>query len=110
MRDAKGNALLKFTQDTKNPLEPALITPGILADLTVTVEQNGLWAETVGMISGTPSFELNIGNQNIPLGTEPPGPLFGLGLFVPVGNFSFIPLTLPSPPPACAADPEKPCR
>jgi len=110
-RDANGNAVLNFTQDTKNPLEPAALTPGIRANLDVTVAQSASWVEAGGMLSGTPSFELNVGSTNIPLQTEPSGGSFGLGLFLPLGIENFTPLPPPPPtPPSCGTDKEKPCQ
>jgi hypothetical protein len=50
-----------------------------------------------------PSFELNVGNTNIPLQTEPSGGLFGLGLFLPVGIDKFTPIQ-PTADPAGVAD------
>ena len=39
-------------------------------NVDVSVGQNGSWVETSGMLSGSPSFELNVGNTNIPLQSE----------------------------------------
>jgi RHS repeat-associated protein len=111
-RDENGNAVLQFVQDTKNPLEPQSLTPPIRADLGVTVGQNGSWVDASGMLSGTPSFELNVqdsnGNTtNIPLQSEPSGAAFGLGLFLPLGIENFTPL--PPPPPPAPATPASGC-
>jgi RHS repeat-associated protein len=107
-RDANGNAVLNFTQNTQNPLENQTATPGIRANVDVTVAQNGSWTEASGMLSATPSFELNTQDSsghttNIPLQTEPSGGEFGLGLFVPMGVDVFKPTTTttPPPPPEC---------
>jgi RHS repeat-associated protein len=101
-RDANGNPVLTFNQDTKNPLEPQSVTPGISAqNLGVTVGQNGSWVETSGDLSLSPSFELNIGGNNIPLESELPGAAFGAGLIapdVPVYNFTVLPPPPPPPP------------
>jgi hypothetical protein len=106
-RDANGNPVLNFQENTKNPLEPQSLTPGIRADLNVTVPQSGSSVTTVGTISGTPSFEMNVSteggaNVNIPLQTEPSGAAFGLGLFQTNSILNVTPL--PPPPPACAQD------
>lgn len=102
-RDENGNAVLNFTQDTKNPLENQTLTPGIRADLYTTVAQNGSWADTNGMVSATPSFELNVGSTNIPLQTEPSGGSFGLGLWLPMGIEKFTPI-MPTLDPAGVSD------
>ncbi|HWO30868.1 MAG TPA: RHS repeat-associated core domain-containing protein, partial [Candidatus Acidoferrum sp.] len=104
-RDASGNAVLQFVQNTKDPIEwPQFLTPGVQADLGVTVGQNGSWVEASGLLSATPSFELNVqdsdGNMtNIPLQSEPSGAAFGLGLFLPLGIENITPLLPPPPPP-----------
>ncbi len=111
-RDANSNAVLNFQQNTKNPLEPQSLVPGIRADLTTTVTQNGLSVDTTGTVSGTPSFELNVGGTNIPLQSAPSGALgFDLGLFqnVPVQNQTPLPPRMP-PPPRCAMDKEDSCQ
>jgi len=103
-RDANGNATLSFTQDTKNPLEPQVLTPGISADLNVTVGQSGSWAQVSGDLTMSPSFEMNFGNTNVPLNSEIQGPAFGLGLILPNTSVNqFVVLPPPPPPaPACA--------
>jgi RHS repeat-associated protein len=103
-RDAIGNATLSFTQDTKNPMEPQALTPGISANLNVTVGQNGSWADIGGNLSMSPSFEMNFGSTNVPLNSELSGPAFGLGLIAPNTSVNqFVPLPpAPPPPPACA--------
>jgi RHS repeat-associated protein len=110
-RDASGNAVLNFQENAKNPLEPQSVTPGIRADLNVTVTQNGLSADVAGTVSGAPSFELNVGSTNIPLQTEPSSDMgFGLGLFQTNSIQISTPLSPPPPPPPCATDKEKPCQ
>jgi hypothetical protein len=99
-RDANGNPVLNFSQDTKNPLELQAVTPGISANLSVTVGQNANWVDVTGRLSGSPSFELNIGGDNVPLNSELPGAAFGLGLIgldIPIQQFT--PLPPPPPPP-----------
>ena len=51
------------------------------------------------MVSATPSFELNVGDTNIPLQSEPSDGSFGVGLFLPIGIENFTPI-LPTPDPA----------
>jgi RHS repeat-associated protein len=104
-RDANGNATLGFSQDTKNPLEPQAVTPGISADLNVTVGQNGSWADITGSMSLSPSFEMNFGSTtNVPLNSELTGAAFGLGLILPNVPFnqSVLLPPQPPPPPSCA--------
>lgn len=103
-RDANGNATLRFSQDTKNPLEPQALTPGISANLNVTVGQSGNWADVTGNLSMSPSFEMNFGSTNVPLNSELPGAAFGVGLIAPNTSVNqFVPLPPPPPPsPACA--------
>jgi hypothetical protein len=109
-RDESGNAVLNFTQNTKNPLEPQILTPGIRANVDVSVAQNGSWVETSGMLSGTPSFELNVGDTNIPLQNEPSGAGFAAGIFLPLGVENFTPMP-PPPPPLCTIENEgRPCQ
>jgi RHS repeat-associated protein len=111
-RDANGNAVLNFQENTKNPLEPQSVTPPISANLTTTLTQNGLSADTTGTVSGSPSFELNIGSTNVPLQSEPSSDAgFAAGLFVPLPIQNQTPLPPPPPsPPACVTDKEKPCQ
>jgi hypothetical protein len=114
-RDISGNAVLNFTQDTKNPLEPGAVTPGIRSDLNVTVAQSGSWVEASGMISATPSFELNVtdanGNTtNVPLGGEPSGDAFGPGLFVPLDVDILTPLVSPPPAPCLQMEGGNSCQ
>jgi RHS repeat-associated protein len=112
-RDANGNAVLNFQQNAQNPLEPQSITPAIRTDLNVSVNQAGTSVTTVGTVSGSPSFELNVGTEggsitNIPLQTESSGDTnFGLGLFQTNSILNVTPL--PPPPPPCAQDKEKSC-
>jgi RHS repeat-associated protein len=99
-RDANGNAVLNFQENTKNPLEPQSATPPIRANLTTTITQNGLSADTTGTVSGSPSFELNVGSTNIPLQSEPSSNAgFIAGLFVPFSIQNSTPLPPPPPPP-----------
>jgi RHS repeat-associated protein len=112
-RDANGNAVLNFQENTKNPLEPQSLTPGIRADLNVTVPQDASSVTTVGTVSGTPSFGLNVSTEggadvNIPLQTEPSGMSFGLGLFQTNSILNVTPL--PPSPPACAENKESGCN
>jgi RHS repeat-associated protein len=110
-RDANGNAVLNFQENTKNPLEPQSVTPPISANLTTTITQNGLSEDTTGTVSGAPSFELNVGSTNIPLQSEPSSNIgFDLGLFQTNSIKISTPLPPePPPPPPCATDKEKPC-
>ncbi len=111
-RDANGNAVLNFKQDTVNPLEPQSLTPGIRANLTTTITQNGLSVDTTGTVSGSPSFELNVGSTNIALQNEPSSNAgFAAGLFVnlPIQNQTPLPPP-PPPPPPCATDRERSCQ
>jgi RHS repeat-associated protein len=103
-RDADGNATLSFRQNTKNPLEPQALTPGISANLNVTVAQSGSWADVTGNMSLSPSFEMNFGSTNVPLNSELQGPAFGLGLIAPNTSVNQFVLLPPPPPPlpACA--------
>ncbi|MGC2744270.1 MAG: RHS repeat-associated core domain-containing protein, partial [Candidatus Angelobacter sp.] len=98
-RDANGNAVLNFQENAKNPLEPQSITPGIRANLNVTVTQNATSVDASGTISGSPSFELNVGSTNMPLQTAPSSDLgFGLGLLENNSVRVATPL-VPAPPP-----------
>ena len=101
-RDANGNPVLSFSQDTKNPLEPQAVTPGISENLNVTIGQNVNWVDVNGQLSASPSFELNVGGDNIPLNSELPGASFGLGLIapdIPIQQFTPLPPSPPPPPP-----------
>lgn len=99
-RDANGNPVLNFSQDTKNPLEPQAVTPGISANLSVTMGQSGNWVDVSGSLSASPSFELNVDTTNVPLNSELPGASFGLGLMLPDQPIQqFTPLPPPPPPP-----------
>jgi RHS repeat-associated protein len=61
-RDANGNAVINIQQDTKNPLSPApqFMTPGISANLNVTVPQDASSATVNGTASQFPAQELNV--------------------------------------------------
>jgi hypothetical protein len=103
IRDANGNAVLNFGENAKNPLEPQSVTPGIRADLNVTVTQNGSSLDASGTLSGSPAFELNVGNTNVPLqGASSNSLLFGAELALPSSVQVQTPLPPPPPPPACA--------
>jgi len=111
-RDASGNAVLSFQQNTPNPLEPQSVTPGIRANLDVNVTQNGLSVTTTGTVSGTPSFELNVGGTNIPLQSAPSGTAgFNYGLFNDnsIRNSTPLPPPPPPPPPCATEDRERRC-
>jgi RHS repeat-associated protein len=105
-RDANGNVVLNIQQNTANPLEPQSITPGIRANLDVTVPQNGSSVLTTGTVSGTPSFELNAGGTNIPLQSAPSSTAgFDLGLTHNNSIQNLTPLPPPPPPPPpCSRD------
>lgn len=109
-RDANGNPVLNFKQDTVNPLEPQSVTPGIRADLNVLITQDGSTGDVTGTVSGSPSFELNVGGQNIPLSSEAPTNIgFDAGLFQTI--LISTPLPAPPPqPPACGTDKDQPCQ
>jgi RHS repeat-associated protein len=99
-RDTNGNAVLNFQENAKNPLEPQSMTPGIRANLNVTVTQNGTSVDVSGTVSGTPSFELNVGSTNVPLQTASQNTIgFGLGLFENNTVQVASPLVPPPPPP-----------
>ena len=103
-RDANGNAVLNFKESVQNPLEPPSVTPPIFANVSTTINQNGSFAETAGWLSGSPSFELNVGSTNIPLQSEPSSDAgFAMGLLFGLHLIDIqTPLTPqpPSPPPA----------
>jgi len=110
-RDANGNVVLNFQENTKNPFEPQFLPLGITANLGVTVTQNGSSVLTTGNVSGTPSFELNIGSTNIPLQAAPSSAVgFGLGLFQTNTIQNLTPLPQPPQPPPCATDPGRTCQ
>jgi RHS repeat-associated protein len=111
-RDANGNVVLNFQQDTKNPLTPQALTPGISTDLTVMVPQNASSVTAAGTTSGFPAIELNVTPEgqptsNIPL-TDPGPNASPLKLFET--NTVLVSEPLPPPPPPCATDKEKPCK
>lgn len=110
-RDANGNVVLSFQQDTKNPLSPVpqAITPGISTNLSVTVNPSSVTA--AGTTSGFPASELNVTPEgqpttNIPLtdpGTNGAFSLFGT-------NSVFQSRPLPPPPPPCSRDRDQQCN
>jgi RHS repeat-associated protein len=113
-RDANGNVVLSFQQDTKNPLSsgPQALTRGISADLNVTISQNGSLVTAAGTTSGFPGIELNVTpvgqpTSNIPL--NDPGPN-GSPLSLLSTNTVLVSQPLPPPPPPCAQDKDKPCH
>ena len=61
-RDANGTAVINIQQDTKNPLSPGpqLLTPGISANLNVTVAQDGSATQVTGTAALFPASELNV--------------------------------------------------
>ena len=105
-RDSNGDVVIGIKQDAANPLTPQSATPGIKSDLNVTIPQDASSVTTVGTVSGSPAFELNIGteggaNINVPLQGASSNPVaFGAGLAQtnPVLNTT----PLPPPPPSCA--------
>jgi hypothetical protein len=58
--DKAGNVVLQISEDAKLPLTPAAITPGIRADLTVTIPPDASQVRISGTVSGSPSFEANV--------------------------------------------------
>jgi len=65
-RDANGNPVLNIMQDVKNPLSPVpqMMTPGISANLTMTISTDGSTVMTSGTASKFPSEELNVTNPS----------------------------------------------
>ncbi len=65
-RDANGTAVINIQQDTKNPLSPGpqLLTPGISANLNVTVAQDGSATQVTGTAALFPASELNVTRQD----------------------------------------------
>jgi hypothetical protein len=57
-----GNVVVTIQQDSINPLAP-LGTAGIRSDVTITVSPNGSSITTVGAVSGSHAFELNVFGQ-----------------------------------------------
>jgi len=110
-RDANGNVVLNFQQDTKNPLSPGsqALTPGISTNLNVTVSSSLVTAK--GSTSSFPAIELNVtpdgqSTKNIPL--NDPGPNGNpLNLFNT--NNVLVSQPLPPAPPPCAQEKDKPC-
>jgi RHS repeat-associated protein len=111
-RDANGNVVLNLQQNTKNPLEPQLLTPGIKADLNVTIPQSGSSVTAAGTTSGFPGIELNVTpdgqpTTNIPL--NDPGPN-GSALGLLSTNTVLVSKPLPPPPPPCETDRNRKCQ
>lgn len=111
-RDANGNVVLNFQQETKNPLTPPALTPAISTDLTVTVPQDASSVTAAGTTSGFPAIELNVTpegqpTRNIPV-TDPGPNASPLKLFET--KHVLVSKPLPPPPPPCATDKEKPCK
>ena len=74
-RDANGNAVINIQQDEKNPLSPAgsstlgqMLTPGITANLNVSVTPDASTMQVNGSAASFPSSELNV---TTPTGTTP---------------------------------------
>jgi RHS repeat-associated protein len=74
-RDANGNAVIDITQDTKNPVSPLgsstlgqSLTPGITANLNVSVTPDASTVQVTGGAASFPSSELNV---TTPSGTTP---------------------------------------
>ena len=112
-RDANGNVVLNFQQDTKNPLSPGpqALTPGISTDLTVTVPQSGSSVTAAGTTSGFPSIEMNVTPEGQPTSNVPlndPGPN-GSALSLFNTNSVLVTQPLPPPPPPCATDKNQSC-
>jgi RHS repeat-associated protein len=79
-RDGDGNVVIHIEQDTKNPLSPApdMFTPGIAANLTVTIPPDASTAQASGLSSQYPGEELNVARSdgyttNIYQFVPPPG-------------------------------------
>jgi RHS repeat-associated protein len=110
--DSKGNAIITIEQNAVNPLSPNG-TAAIRSDLTIIVPADGSSITTVGTVSGSPSFELNVfgpGGQatNIPLQKAPDSTFaFGMGLYQ-TNNISNL-TPLPTSPPPCTPGPDKKC-
>ena len=77
-RDSEGNVVVNIQQDTKNPLSPVpqFFTPGIDADLDVTIPVDASYAQVSGSASQFPGEELNVtrtgGNTTPVYQFEPP--------------------------------------
>jgi len=91
-RDSNGNPVINIQQDVKNPLSPVpqVVTPGITADLTVTVPQNASNAQVTGTASQFPAEELNVtradGNTTAVYQSKPDADATPLSLFKPDQN------------------------
>jgi len=100
--DSNGNAVITVEQNAVNPLSPNG-TAAIRSDLTIIVPPSGSSIMTVGTVSGSPSFELNVfggaGQQtNIPLQDAPDSTFaFAVGLYQTNTIFNFTPLPSPAP-------------
>lgn len=104
-RDANGNVVLSFQQNTKNPLSPVpqAVTPGISTNLSVTVNPSSVTA--AGTTSAFPATELNVTpdgqpTTNIPL-NDPGTNGSAFSLFGTNSIFQSRPLP---PPPPCNRD------
>ncbi len=88
-RDANGDAVVNITQDVKNPLSPVpqFMTPGITANLNVSVTPNGSTVSATGTASNFPSEELNV--------TGPSGATTPVFQFTPSPGSSPFSLFLP---------------
>jgi len=104
-RDANGNPVIEITQDTKNPLSPVFqfLTPGISADLSVTVPQDASNAQVTGTASVFPAQELNVtradGNTTPILQFQPASGATATSLFNPDRT-----VDVQKPTPRCSTD------
>lgn len=102
--DAKGNVVVTIEQSSKMPLTPSDATPPIRSDLTLTIPADASTISTVGTVSGSPSFELNVFGEggsatNIDLQDAPSNPLsFVAGL---LQNNNILNTTELPPRPPC---------
>jgi hypothetical protein len=90
-RDANGNVVVNIQQDTKNPLSPVwqFLTPGIDANLDVTIPKDASSGQVSGAASQFPGEELNV---TIP---GPGGSTTPLYQFMPPSDASPYSLLLP---------------
>lgn len=77
-RDAGGNAVINIQQNAKNPLSPGPqgLTPGIRANVNVTVSRDASTASVSGTISAFPGHEVlgsRAGAATVPIGQFGPG-------------------------------------
>lgn len=77
-RDAAGNPVINIQQNAKNPLSPGPqgLTPGIRANLNVTVARDASTASVSGKISAFPGHEVlgaRAGGATVPIGQFAPG-------------------------------------